>query len=361
MAFIKIIIINLVLVNMAYAIIPALPRLLTKQATENIKFINSTGRYTYYQKKPGVLNLSTNFRNQDFVTADSNSGFQMSGSFHGIKLILETIPNFHTEPNLIKDHKIGVLTMGNVAITEIGEGRYPRLHLLDEWITWYRPFEKTIQVMQVKTKKLSEIKLSNKNNPFFQPQVVMLNPETVIYTDMNDQGYEAIISTNTKTKKTQVIYKSPRLGNRLEICNNKGYVAYGEFPYTDIRAYSKILMSKNNQGFSLNNFSTIYESDDNDIGRMVCMENSIYFVKTTEQNKKIGTKKTEAAQINLKNNQVLIKSDLSQVSQIINMDGRVLVPIREIIYVLEGESNLGNDTLKSPGINTNSEDLKIGL
>lgn len=344
-----------------HALAPRLPRLMTKQAVENIKFINSNGRYTYYQKKPGVLNLSTNFRNQDFVTVDSNSGFQMSGSTDKQRLILEVIPNFHSEPNLLKNHSIGIIGMGNVVVTEVGEGRFPRLHLNDDWITWYRPYDKTLQVYQIKTKKKEEIRLNNKINPFFQPQVLMLNPETVVYTDMNEQGYEAILSTNTKTKKTQVVYKSPRLGNRIEICGSKGYIAYGEFPYTDAKSYSKISISKNNQGYSLNNFSTVYESDDNDIGRMVCLDNSIYFVKTTEHNRKIGTKKTEAAQINLSNNQVKIKSDLEQVSQIINMDGRVLLPLRENVYVLEGESNLGNDNLKSPGLNNTSEDLKIGL
>lgn len=361
MASIKIIPLLFILSPLVEAAAPRLPRLLTKQAIENIRFIDSTGRYTYYQKKPGVLNLTTNFRNQDFVTTDSNSGFQMSGSAYGSKLILEIIPHFHNEPNLIKNHQIAILAKGNIILTEIGEGRFPRLHLNDEWITWYRPYERTISGMQTRTKKSFEIKLSNKNNPFFQPQVLMLNPETVVYTDMNENGYEAILSTNISSKKTQVVYKSPRLGNRLEICGHKGYIAYGEFPYTDIKSYSKISISKNNQGYSLNNFTTLYESDDNDIGRMNCLENSIYFVKTTEHNRKLGSKKTEAAQINLKNNQVVIKSDLEQVTQIINMDGRVLIPFRENVYVLEGESNLGNDNLKSPGLNNTSEDLKIGL
>ncbi len=361
MVFTKILPLIILGSTMAQAAGPRLPRLLTKQSTDNIKFIDSTGRYTYYQKKPGVLNLTTNFRNQDFVTVDSNSGFQMSGSSYGQKLILEIIPNFHTEPNLIKNHLISILSKGNTSVTEVGQGRIPRLHLNDEWITFYRPYERVISGEQIKTKKKFEIKLSNKNNPFFQPQVVMLNPETIVYTDMNEQGYEAILSTNTKTQKTQVVYKSPRLGNRLEICSNKGYIAYGEFPYTDLKSYSKISISKNNQGYSLNNFSTVYETDANDIGRMVCLENSLYFVKTTEHNRKIGFKKTEAAQINLSNDKLTIKSDLEQVAQIINMDGRILIPFRDNIYILEGESNLGDDTLKSPGINNSSEDLKIGL
>ena len=339
-----------------------LPKLLTKQSLDNIRFINSTGRYTYYQKKPGVLNLSTNYRNQDFITTDSNSGFLISGSRDGLKLILQTIPNFHTEPNLIKNHKISVMNMGNTVVTDVGEGILPQLHLADEWLTWYMPYEKQLKIQQLKTKKTFEIKLSNKTNPFFRPQAVMLNPEIVAHTDMNDQGYEAILATNIATKKTQLIYKSPRLGNRLEICSHKGYIAYGEFPYTDSKSFSKISISKNNQGVSLNNFTTMYETDDNDIGRMVCLENSIYFVKTVQHNKKLGMKRTEAAQINLNNNQVTIRSDLEQVSQIINMDGRVLIPFRESVYVLEGESNLGDDTLKSPGLNNNKkEDLKIGL
>ncbi|GEM_PF-1019793 len=361
MAYTKIVLLILVSINFAFAAGKSLPRLLTKQALQNIKFIDSSGRYTYYQKKPGVLNLSTNFRNQDFVTTDSNASFQMSSSDNGIKLILETIPNFHNEPNLMKNHQISYLAKGNITLYEVGIGRFPRLHLVDEYISWYKPYERSIQIQQLKTKKTFEIKLSNRNNPFFQPQVVMLNPETVVYTDMNEQGYEAILSLNIPKKKTQVIYKSPRLGNRLELCQSKSYLAYGEFPYTDTRSFSKIAMSKNTQGYSLNNFTTLYESDDNDIGRMVCLENSIYFVKATEHNRKIGSKQTEVAQINLVNKQVVIKSDLEQVSQIINMDGRILVPVRENIYVLEGVSDLGDDTLKSPGIYNTKEDLKIGL
>ena len=69
------------------------------------------------------------------------------------KLILEIIPHFHNEPNLIKNHQIAILAKGNIILTEIGEGRFPRLHLNDEWITWYRPYERTISGMQTRTKK----------------------------------------------------------------------------------------------------------------------------------------------------------------------------------------------------------------
>lgn len=80
---------------------------------------------------------------------------------------------------------------------------------------------------------------------------------------------------------------------------------------------------------------------------MACSDRAAYFVKTLSQDEKVGLKKTEVAEIELKSGKVKIRTDLSYVSHVLNMDGRILAPFRGEFYVLEGESNLATDQLKS--------------
>ena len=80
---------------------------------------------------------------------------------------------------------------------------------------------------------------------------------------------------------------------------------------------------------------------------MVCLPDSIYFVKTMNQDKALNFKVTEAVKLTLKTQKIESKSDLKHVTQLIEMDGRVLIPLRGEFYVLEGKFNLGTDTLKA--------------
>jgi len=66
---------------------------------------------------------------------------------------------------------------------------------------------------------------------------------------------------------------------------------------------------------------------------------------------------TEAVKLEIKTQNIEAKTSLKAVSQIIEMDGRVLVPFRGEFFVLEGQSNLGDDTLKTPS----KEELQIDI
>jgi hypothetical protein len=83
----------------------------------------------------------------------------------------------------------------------------------------------------------------------------------------------------------------------------------------------------------------------NDIGNIVCSKENLYFVKTLDENKSLNTKKTEVAKIELKENKLSILTDLRYVTNIINMDGTILVPFREKYFVAEGKSRLNDDKL----------------
>lgn len=336
-----------------------LPKFLTKHSTDSIRFITLDGRFAYLQKRQGVLGMISSFRSVDFLSDQAQSDFTVKDSRFKQRLAIEIIPNSQKEMNLIKNHKIVVIDWGKTQIREIGFGRVSRLHLEDEWISYYDPIVKVISIQNILTEKVFQIKLSPKISPFFLPEVEMVSADTIVYTDVNDKGYIALIQYNLVTQKSTVLYKSTQNGTRIELCQDKGYLGIGEFPYDDVARTSKILQIKLSGSTNLAGYSTIYSSTDSDLGNMVCLENSIYFIKTMTHVKRLNSKQTEAVKLDLKTTQVQTVTDLGTVTQLLSMDGRILIPFRGDYYVLEGTANLTDDKLKSPV--PNNEELPLDL
>lgn len=331
-----------------------LPKFLTKHSIDSIRFISLDGRYAYIQKRPGVLGLITGFRAVDFISENSKSGFIVKDSRFKDKLVIEVIPNAHQEYNLIKNNKILVVDWGKTQTQEVGIGKGPRLHLGDEWISYYNSIERLITIQNLKTEKKFQIKLSQKISPFFMPEVEMVSNDSVVYSDTNEKGYAALILYNLVNQNSTILYKTTQTGTRLELCQHKGYLAIGEFPYDDISRNSKIMQIKLTGTTNLAGYSTIYSSTDSDLGNIVCQEDSIYFIKTMTHQRKINYKQTEVVRLDLKTTQIMTMTELGSASQIISMDGRILIPFRGEFYVLEGTANLTDDKLKAP-VNTNEE------
>jgi hypothetical protein len=334
-----------------------LPKLLTKHSSETLRFITMDGRYAYIQKKPGVLALVSSFRSTDFISDSSFSDFIVSGSRYRQRLAIEVIPLNHTEYNLLKNHKILVVSFGQSQPKEIGTGRGAKLHLQDEWITYFDSYEKILHIQNVITQRKYKLALQSKSNPFYIPEVEMISSDTVVYTDVNEAGHAAVISYNLNTKKSTVIYKAPQNGTRIELCQNQGYLALGEFPYEGVTRGSQILQIKLSEQTNLSGYTSIYSSTDQDLGSMVCLEKSIYFIKTTNQDRKLTIKNTEAVKLDLESFKTEVKSQMGNISHILVMDERVIIPLRGDFYVLEGVSNLSNDILKS--IPTKEEQLEM--
>ena len=148
-----------------------LPRFLTKHSTDSIRFITLDGRYAYIQKRPGVLGLVSSFRSVDFISDNAQSDFTIKDSRFKQRLSIEIIPNSQKELNLIKNHQILVIDWGKTQTKEIGLGRNSKLHLEDEWISYYDAITKIISIQNIITQKLFQIKLSPKISPYFLPEV----------------------------------------------------------------------------------------------------------------------------------------------------------------------------------------------
>lgn len=335
-----------------------LPRFLTKHSPETLRFISMDGRYAYVQKRPGVLGMVSSFRSLDFISESAQNDFLVKASRFKQRLVIESIPNAHDEFNLIKNHRILVVDYGNTITREVGTGRGAKLHLKDEWVSYYNGYEKTLHIQNLVTQKKYDIRLSKKANPFFMPEVEMVNSSVVAYTDVNENGYSALISYDLTTQKSTIIYRSPQNATRLEMCSHENYVAVGEFPYEGVSRGSKILKIAGEGGMRSANYTTLYSSVEQDLGNMVCLADYIYFVKTMSQDKLLNFKVTEAVRLDLKTQNIEIKSELKHVAQLVEMDGRVLIPLRGEFFVLEGKFNLGEDILKSV---PTKEELQLDL
>lgn len=334
-----------------------LERFFTKHSAETLRYISMDGRYAYVQKKPGVLGLVTNFSVVDFLTDTSSNNFLVKSSRFKYRLAVESIPNYHDELSLVKNHKIYVMDYGNSVTREVGLGRNAKLHLRDEWITFYNMSDKKILIQNLVTQKKFEIKLSKKPNPFFIPEVEMISDRLLVFSDLNEQGYAALISYDLQTLKSNILIKSSQSATKLELCQNNGYLAIGEFPYEGLSRTSKI-QTMNLSDSNLMGQTTIYSSVEQDPGNMICLSDSIYFIKTMNQDKILNFKTTEAVKLDVKSHNLVAKSNLKYVSQLIEMDGRVLIPFRSEFYVLEGKANLGVDTLQRA---PKDEELQIDI
>ena len=52
-----------------------LPTLKAKQSLDNIRFISKDGKYTYYQRRSGNLQVSTNYSNEEVLDGEKHTEY----------------------------------------------------------------------------------------------------------------------------------------------------------------------------------------------------------------------------------------------------------------------------------------------
>jgi hypothetical protein len=336
-----------------------LPRFYTKHATDTLRYITMDGRFAYLQKKPGVLGLVNSFRSTDFLSESNANDFVVKGSRFRTRLVIESIPNPHDEMNLLKNHQIYVVDLGNTAARSVGYGRGAKLHRNDEWISYYDAVARMIHIQNLVTQKKYQIRTTKKANPFFVPEVEMVTSRDIVYTEINDTGFAALVTFDLEAQKSTISYKSTQTATRLELCLTESYLGLGEFSYDGVTRGSKIMTINLSDGLNLAGFTSLYSAVEQDIGNMVCMPGHIYFIKTMTQDPALNYKVTEAVRLDVKTQAIEARSSLKHVTQLIEIDNRVMIPFRGEYFVLEGVANIGEDTLRGPA--PKREELELDL
>ncbi len=174
-----------------------LPELLTKQAVSNIRYLSQDGKFTYYQKRSGSLLFSSNYKVTEMIKGELGTQYTVIGSPARKKIIIMQNETYHNFYSIRAKEKIFLAEFGESVVKEMAYGSAAKLHLDDSWFSYYDFYEKKLFFESTANSALKfSIKLNNKINPYFNPQVVMSDDNTVYYTDLGETGTPGIIQYN---------------------------------------------------------------------------------------------------------------------------------------------------------------------
>ncbi len=328
---------------------------MAKQSSDNLRLLSSDGKFTYYQRRSGSLHFSRNYKILDILKSNMGTQYTLYSTPAKKKILISQDSNFNTFLSTRMKEKIFVINYGESFPREVGQGISPRLHVEDNWISYYDPYEKIIFFEHSTNYALKfSIKINNRINPYFIPQVVMLDENTVLYTDLGESGNPGLIIYKRNLGTSEILYKqdSPMVKFEINLC--RGKILFSEFGIYHSKLGSKISILGDKDNL-IKNQSNIYSSTFDDIGHTTCdyQNDLIYFVKNTGD---LKNDFYEIAELNFKDKKTQILTDLKYSTTLINMDGLILTFDKGKYLIVKGEVDLKNvDMLKS---SNTSEDKK---
>ncbi|MFZ8933179.1 MAG: hypothetical protein ACO20H_06610 [Bacteriovoracaceae bacterium] len=323
-----------------------LPLLLTKQSIFNLRWVSLDGERTYYQRSSGDLILSTKYRVIEILKGKEDTNYTVHSTRHRKAIVFSKDENFHTWLGIRHPKQIYVSSFNSEKKPDLlGWGIKPQLHLADQWVSYFDPLTRVIHLVNTKHKVLrQQIQLRNTHNPYFVPEVTMADKDTIIYTDINSKGQTGVLIYKKLLKKVQATMKVSDVREKIEFCNNGLELIIGVFG-TSVSKQGSQIYTLPIQKLDFKQLSSIYKSKLNDIGNIECdqSERKFYFSKNITV---AGEKQRfEIAEIDIKTKKVKLVSDLEYATELINLDGRLLIQHRGHYYVLKGEENLRKDDI----------------
>jgi hypothetical protein len=320
-----------------------LPTLATKQTANNIRFISNNGQFTYYQIRSGALLLGTNYKVTEVIKGQEGTQYYVYASRAKKKMLVTQDNYFHSYLGMRHLKGIYVMDYGTTNVQKLdSDGVSPSLHQNDSWASFYNSYLKTIDFVNLNMTALSfKIQIGSGKNPYFIPQVIMTDDNTILYTDLNSQGVPGIVKFTINDKKAVPLYKADAANSKIEMCENDQYFFIAEYGIESSKAGTQISIFQK-KSFDITKKEVIYSSKSNDLGSLICdaTQGQIYFIKNLTETD--GKFVSEVAGISLASKEVKIMSDLGTVTSLINMDGNLLIPFRGKFHVLLGENNMAN-------------------
>jgi hypothetical protein len=317
-----------------------LPELTTKQDIKNIRFISSDGKYTYYQRNNGSLQFSTNYNVTEILKLSPQTDYNILVTQNKKYAFVEANENYHTYLAPRNNKALYLIDYGTSKIKKVGEGQITGIHDRDQWISYYDSFTKVLTVQSPISETLKhQIKLANVKNIYFHPQVIMADTDTVIYTDINKEGIPGILRFKINSRKIDLLYKADNYSSKLELCLNGNNIYWGEFGLDPLTKGSKI-RTLTTENLNFKDSPIIYQSQENDIGQIVCELNNtdIYFIKTFRDS--IGKLTFDAFKVDPSNKKGTRVSEINFATNLFLMDKKLLLPYQDKYFILAGKNNL---------------------
>jgi hypothetical protein len=324
-----------------------LPELIAKQSTNNIRLISQDGKLTYYQKKSGSLFLSTNYKVSELIKGAADSQYTLVVGDFQKKIAISQNENFHNYFSLRNPENIFLADYGTLSMHKVGKGLNPKLHLGDSWLSYFNPMEHTINFEHTTNSALKfSIRSINQINPYFIPEIVMADDNTVYYTDLGDNGIPGIIEYKRNISKTEIVFKATSPMVKFELCFDHStlyFLQYGINSNPEGTSIAQIT-------YPFKDFKQrdiFYTSKLNDLGHMVCsyLEESLYFIKNTGS---ADVAAFDIAEFIFASKKLNFLTDYKTATSLINMDGTLLTYDHGSYFILKGKTDFKTtDSLKS--------------
>ena len=336
----------LIIINSVEAKI-VLPELLAKQAVTNIRYLSQDGKFTYYQKRSGSLLFSSNYKVKEMIKGALGTQYTLIGTSARKKIVVMQNENYHNFYSLRSKEKIFITDFGQTSLRPIGNGSSARLHLYDSWVSYYDYYKKIIYFESTLNSAIKfSLKLNNKINPYFNPQIVMSDDNTVYYTDLSENGAPGLIQYKRNTGKSEIIYKAATPMIKAELCIHNDYLIWATFGINFSNEGTNITKAKLPLA-DFNKQESIYSSSVNDIGQMICDydKDSITFIKNFGTTESIST---DIIELNVDTKAVKNLSEMKTITSVINMDGTLLALDKGKYLIVKGTLDYKNiDSLKA--------------
>ncbi len=318
------------------------PVLFAKQPPSYVRFISKDGTYTYYLTRSGSLMISTNFQASEVSKGDPGTNYLIFSSPARKTLLFtkdESFLNFMSQREANTIFKMG---FGKKNAEKIGYGTNPKLHLDDTWCSYFNTQENSIFFQNLLSDALKfKIKINNTINPYFIPQVEMLDKDTVVFTDLSKEGIPGISVFSRSNKGSNLLLKGTSPFEKIELCLKDDNLLIGSFGFESSKSGSSIDLIPIKK-LKLENKTNIYKSDKQDIGNLVCDfgKDMIYFIKNFSSN---INQVFEVVSFNLSNKEEKRLTNLLNATQIFTMDDKLLLSAFGKTYVLAGQSDYQKD------------------
>ena len=342
MAFVKTLIAFLLWPFISVSAEKKLPQFITKQPHSAIRYVSNDDSLSFYQKRTGSLIFSQNFKLTEVLKGPAKTYYFVIAGSEKKKFLIIKDPFFTNAHSVRHKQEIYVFDIKDKTTKLLGRGISPKLHFFESWATFYDPHQKKIYVKSLVSDSLSyTLNIKSTNAPYFIPEVLVLSNNTVLLTDVNKKEHLSIFQFNRSEKKMRSMYLSSAPGTKVEFCQLKGNIYFGEFGLNPSSGKS-VITGIDSKG----KFQSFYQSDSSDLGNLICHKetNRLYFIKVFPIGKSTYEYTSEVVALDPKTKKINIISKLKNVTQVINMDGRILIPHQGVLLIAHG-NEIKDDSL----------------
>jgi hypothetical protein len=212
----------------AYQIVPFIP----KDKSSNLLYQTADDQVRYLLQNQNTLSLVEVAKSTQIHKSQSEIAHMEVIATKTKKHILvqeDNQPFSYFNPK--KNKKIYWSTFKGTTLNLLGEGSMPKLHLDDQWASFFDAEKKAIQFesLELLGKQSYKINLNNKFSSYFIPEVSFIDYDQVLYTDINEKGEEALITYNLKNKAFSFIHKVVGPGKKISFCLQEKEIIIAEY------------------------------------------------------------------------------------------------------------------------------------